>query len=47
MEADFAAGRFEQGALQGIEAVSRLLAEHFPEREAQSRNDLPDSPVLL
>src|SRR6478672_10020303 len=30
MEADFANGRFEAGAIKGIEAVSRELAKHYP-----------------
>src|SRR5215218_10421400 len=30
MEAEFRAGQFERGVLKGIEAVSRLLAAHFP-----------------
>ena len=47
MEVEFAAGRFEQGALQGIGAVSRLLGQHFPERDTEPPNDLPDSPVIL
>lgn len=46
MEADFRAGRFEQGVLQGIEAVGELLARHFP-RNGPGRNELTDTPVLL
>ena len=30
MEADFRTGKFESGSIKGIEAVSRLLAAHFP-----------------
>ena len=46
MEAEFAAGRFEQGALAGIAAVSRELARHFP-HDGTTRNELPDAPVVL
>ena len=47
MESDFAQARFEQGALQGIDAVSRCLAAHFPASHATPRNELPDTPVFL
>ena len=46
MEADFAAGRFEQGVIKGIEAVSRELARHFPPAAGGS-NELPDKPVVM
>jgi uncharacterized membrane protein YgcG len=46
MEVDFASGRFEHGVLKGIEAVSRLLAAHFPPR-GTGRNELPDAPVVI
>ncbi len=46
MEADFRAGRYEAGAVQGIEAVTRHLARHFPATGSRSR-ELPDAPVLL
>jgi uncharacterized membrane protein len=45
MEAEFRAGRFEAGALAGIEAAGRLVARHF--KVDGARNDLPDRPVLL
>jgi uncharacterized membrane protein len=38
--------KFEQGVVEGIAAVSRVLAEHFP-RRAADRNELPDRPVTL
>lgn len=44
MERRFRDGDFEQGVLAGIEAVSELLAAHFP---GQGRNELPDAPVLI
>jgi uncharacterized membrane protein len=46
MEADFKAGRFEAGAIKGIEAVSRELAKYFPPQGRQP-NELPDRPVVL
>lgn len=46
MEAHFAKGEFEAGAIAGIRAVSELLARHFPGRGA-GRNELPDRPVLI
>jgi uncharacterized membrane protein len=50
MEAAFKAGRYESGAVSGIERVTRELAAHYPaQREASGgdRDELPDSPVLL
>ncbi|OYU89686.1 MAG: hypothetical protein CFE29_11520 [Bradyrhizobiaceae bacterium PARB1] len=46
MEAHFRAGRFEQGVIAGIEAVTLHLAQHFPEHGA-AVNELPDAPVVL
>ena len=46
MESAFAEGRFEEGAVAGIEAVSALLARHFPRAEAGG-NELSDQPVIL
>ena len=46
MESDFRAGHFERGVIKGIDAVSRLLAAHFPKRGA-GRNELPDAPVVM
>ena len=46
MEADFASGRFESGAISGIAAVSRELAAHFPP-DVSTRNELPDAPVVI
>jgi uncharacterized membrane protein len=46
MEGDFRRGDFEPGIIKGIEAVSRLMAEHFP-AERGGRNELPDAPVVI
>lgn len=46
MQSEFAAGRFEAGAVLGIEAISDLLALHFPPL-GENPNELPDAPVVL
>jgi uncharacterized membrane protein len=46
MEVAFGQGRFEQGAVAGIEAISALLARHFP-RDDAGANELADRPVIL
>jgi len=43
----FRAGRFEAGLSAAIDAVDRLLCEHFPLAPGTTRrNELPDAPVL-
>lgn len=46
MQEAFRAGRFEEGAVAGVEAVSALLERHFPAGD-ENRNELPDQPVML
>jgi uncharacterized membrane protein len=46
METAFREGRFEAGALTGIDEVTALLARHFPACTADT-NELPDKPVVL
>ena len=46
MEAGLKQGRHGAAVVSGIDAVSRLLARHFP-RRAGDRNELPDRPVTL
>ena len=46
MEEHFRAGRFPEGAIAGVRAVSELLARHFP-ADASNPNELPDRPVML
>jgi uncharacterized membrane protein len=46
MEEAFRARRFEEGALEGIQRATRLLATHFPAR-AVNPDELPDRPAIL
>jgi uncharacterized membrane protein len=46
MEADFAQGQFETGAVKGIGAVSRELAKYFPP-SGPHPNELPDKPIVI
>ena len=46
METAFGDGRYSEGVTAGIEAISRLLAEHFP-RIVAGANEIPDRPVVL
>jgi uncharacterized membrane protein len=46
MEAAFREKRFADGALDGIDAINALLAQHFP-RTRSGSNELPDQPVIL
>ena len=45
MEAAFRAGRYEEGALAGVEAISALLAGAFP--RGGGPDELPNRPVLI
>ncbi len=46
MQSAFGDGRFEAGAILGIEAISDLLARHFPPGD-ENPNELPDKPEVL
>jgi uncharacterized membrane protein len=46
MESAFREGRFEEGAIDGITAINKLLAQHFPRRTV-GPNELPDQPIVL
>lgn len=46
MEAAFGERRFDDGAVAGIEAISALLAQHFP-RVGTGDNELSDRPMIL
>lgn len=47
MRGHFARGEFEAGSLEGIAAVSELMAAHFPAVPGRRRDELPDRPVFL
>ncbi len=46
METLFREGKFEQGVLFGIRAVSDHLVRHYP-AQGKNRNELDDKPVVL
>ena len=46
MESHFREGRFDDGAAAGIDAVSDLLASHFP-ATGERPNELEDRPSLI
>ncbi|OGW59456.1 MAG: hypothetical protein A2V83_05765 [Nitrospirae bacterium RBG_16_64_22] len=46
MESLFRQGRFEEGVVTGIAAITEHLARHFPARKGD-QNELPDRPVVL
>jgi uncharacterized membrane protein len=46
MDAAFATGRYEEGVIGGVRAVSALLERHFPGK-GEGRNQLGDRPVLM
>jgi uncharacterized membrane protein len=46
MEAAFKAAKFEDGAVTGIQAVTRQLADHFP-TGPDNANELPDRPLMI
>ena len=46
MEREFSQGRYAEGAIAGVRAVSQLLARHFP-AQGERRNELPDRPIFI
>lgn len=46
MESAFRAGRYAEGAQQGVAAIADLLARHSP-RTGDVRNELSDRPIIL
>ncbi|HTS23864.1 MAG TPA: TPM domain-containing protein [Casimicrobiaceae bacterium] len=46
MEHAFSEGRFEDGTIDGVNAIGELLSQHFP-RSSPGSNELPDTPVVL
>ncbi len=46
MQTAYGRGAFEQGSVEGVRAISELLAAHFP-RTAGKANELPNKPIVL
>jgi uncharacterized membrane protein len=46
MERAFKAGSFADGSIEAIQAVTAILARHFP-AEGANPNELPDKPAVL
>ena len=46
MENEFHQGRFESGAINGIQAITQLMRQHFPTSNP-SKNALPNKVVIL
>lgn len=46
MQGRFRRGEYLEGALEAIDAVTRILARHFPAHGAHA-NELPDKPAVL
>ncbi len=47
MRRRFLVNDFVQGAIDGVTAVSDILAQHFPANGTRVANELPDRPVRL
>jgi uncharacterized membrane protein len=47
MRERFAAGDYERGAVEGVTAVSDILATHFPADGSARDNELSDAPIML
>ncbi|MEQ1560226.1 MAG: TPM domain-containing protein [Methyloglobulus sp.] len=46
MQKAFSQKQFQQGSLQAIEEITRLLATHFP-ADSLDHNELPNRPVII
>jgi len=46
MEEHFRVGRFREGSIVGVRAISELLARDFPS-DGRPRNELPDRPLVM
>ncbi len=46
MKTEFGQGNFKEGSIKGIEAITRLLAVHFP-ATVDNANELPNRPVII
>ena len=47
MRERFTAAEFERGAIEGVEAVSAILAREFPGDGSARDNELADEPIIL
>jgi uncharacterized membrane protein len=47
IETEFGAGRWREGALRGVDAVTRLLVREFPRTSAPDVNEQPNRPQIL
>jgi len=47
MRERFAAGEYELGSMEGVNAVSDMLARNFPADGSERANELSDAPVVL
>ena len=47
MESAFRQRQFEIGVIEGIQAIGRHLAAHYPPDGSKNQNELPDKPVVL
>jgi len=47
MERHFRQDRFEQGVVEGVQAITTQLQCHFPANPTANPNELPDAPVVL
>jgi uncharacterized membrane protein len=46
MESSLGKGRYAEAVIAGIDAISKIVARHFPP-SASGRNELPDRPATL
>jgi uncharacterized membrane protein len=47
MQTHFAKHDFQRGAVEAVQGVSDILAQHFPGDGTATRNELPDRPVVI
>lgn len=47
MEAQFRAGRFEPGVIEGIAQITAQLQQHFPALNKENPNEIADTPLVL
>ena len=47
MQRAFSGGEYEKGALEGVAAITEILARHFPSDGQRNVDELPDRPVFL